>query len=808
MLLTYFKRTIMILLYLKTTVRNLLKNKWYSAVNIFGLAIGLSGFIIVLFYLNFELSYDRWSPALEKVYKVYLKQEGDILPQTPAPLASYLAEKYPEVEAGTRIQTAGEIEILLAANDKKIYQKGMIMTDSLFLKVFPYQLVKGNPATVLNPPNAVVLSEELSRKFFGDADPIGKTLRAYNALDGVVTGVFKEPEGPSHLIAKIIMRDPYEIENKFWTNYSYQTYLRFRQPVREGKMEDDINRLYYNERIKQGTQLYEAYKQTGQATALFTDAVPNIHNFPEQGFSNFKTVAVLMVLAVLLLIAGSINFSNLSIARSIARAKEIGVRKVLGSGKGQLIWQFMSETFFQCVLSLLIAVVLVAMVLPYLNRKFDLTLSFGRQDQPQLMVLQVMACLLLVTLLSGLYPSFVLTRFKMSKVLKGDYSTGQKGVFFRNVLIVLQFMVAAFFIIAVVVISSQMHYMKSREKGFSDAQVLRIQAGQTTRDANFETVRSKLLSIPGIRYVAKTTSVPGDAGLLADTTLFSFKYEGKLFRAASEKVSTDYFKALDITLVKGRAFTDAYSDQHTRSAVINETAARNLNITNPNGQIIYFPNCDTVPVQVIGVVRDIHALGFETKVQPVIYTVGNNACMFQSGGALLVKMDGGALQSGVAGIEEAWRTIEPDLPIRYSFLDDNFRRLFLSYNRLQQVILWFAGVAILISVMGLFALTAYLAKQRTREVGVRKVLGASVTQLAAMLGKEFLYLVLLAILITTPLAWWAVDNWLQTFAYRVDISWWMFTAAAGVLILIALITIGAQVMKSAIANPVTALRSE
>jgi putative ABC transport system permease protein len=798
----------MIRIYFKTTIRNLLKNKTYSAVNILGLAVGLAGFILVLLYLNFELSYDKWNPALEKVYKVYLKQEGDILPQTPAPLASFLAEKYPEVEAGTRIQSAGEIEILLAANDKKIYQKGMVMSDSLFLKVFPYQLVKGNPATVLNSPNAVVLSEELSRKLFGDADPIGKPLRAYNAIDGVITGVFKEPETPSHLVAKLIMRDPYEVQNKFWTNYSYQTYLRFRQRVQEGSMEDIINRLYYNERIKKGSESYEAYRKADPATALFTDAVPHIHNFPEHGFSNFKTVAVLVILAILLLIAGSINFSNLSIARSIARAKEIGVRKVLGSGRGQLIGQFMTETFFQCMLSLSIAFVLVALVLPYLNRKFELSLGFGQQNEPQLMIFQVLACLVLVALLSGLYPSFVLTRFKMAKVLKGDYSTGQKGVFFRNVLIVLQFMVAAFFIITVIIISSQMQYMKSREKGFSDAQVLRIQAAQKTRDAGFETVRAKLLSLPGIRYVAKTTSVPGDAGLLADTASFSFKYEGKLFRAVSEKISADYFKTLGIEVVKGRAFSDAYSDQHTRTAVINETAARSMNITNPMGQVIYFPECDTVPVQVIGVVKDIHILGFETMVQPVIYTIGNNACMFQSGGALLVKLGGEDLQSQVAGIEETWKTIEPDSPIRYSFLDDNFQRLFVSYNRLQQVIMWFAGVAILISVMGLFALTAYLAKQRTKEIGMRKVLGASVTQLATMLGKEFVYLILLAISITIPLAWWAMDNWLQTFAYRIHISWWMFAGAAAVLVLIALLTIGAQVVKAAVANPVTALRSE
>lgn len=757
--------------------------------------------------MNYELSYDKWSPELKKVYKVSLRSEADILRGTPAPLASFLAAGYPNAEAGTAIMPAGDYETLLAANEKKIYQKGVVTVDSSFLKVFPYKLVKGDAATALNQPDAVILSEELSRKLFGNTDPLGKPVKIYNAIDGVITGVMRLPKTPSHLNVQMLMRDRHEKQNKFWANYSFQTYVKLKQPVAEAKIEDDINRLYYNERLKNSEKLsFEAYKKSDQKQALFIDAAPNIHNFPQHGSSNFITVSTLLILAVLLLLAGAINFSNLTIAKSIGRAKEVGLRKVLGSDRKKLILQFMSETGFQCLISLGIAILVVYLALPYLNRLFDISLSFWRQDNKLSLTAQIALCLLLVTLLSGLYPSLFLSRFNPVRVLKGDFSTGNKARLFRNSLIVVQFMVSAFFIIATLVISDQMHYMQNKDKGFSDTQVLRIQTTQKTRDTDFDAVRNILLSVPGVTQVAKTTSVPGDKGL--DTSTFSFKSAGKEYRMASVKISTDYFKTLQVALVKGRLFTDEYVDQNTRTAIINEAAVRKMNVPDPIGKTISFPYCDSVPIQIVGVVKDFNVHGFETAVQPVVYTIGNNACMFQSGGAILVKLNSNQTHQSVAAIEQAWKKIEPDFPIRYSFLDDNFQQLFLSYVRLQKIITFFAIIAILISVMGLFALTAFFTKQRTKEIGIRKVLGATVAHLAALISKEFIYLVLLSVLIITPIAWWAMNKWLQTFVYRINISWWMFAIAAFLVLFIALITVSFQAIKAAIANPVKSLRTE
>lgn len=792
---------------LRTSLRDMQKSKAYSAINIIGLAGGLSSFIIILLFLNYELRYDKWSPELNKVFRVSLRSDSDILPHTPAPLASFLGRNYPNAEFATSIQPAGDFEILLATDNKKIYQKGLVMADSSFLKVFPYRLLKGNSLTALNSPNSIILSEELSNKLFGTADPIGRSVKMFNAIEGVVTGVFQMPKTPSHLNIQLVARDPNEKQSNFWENYSYQTYIKVKSANFNAKIEDEINRLYYNERLKQNNISFEEYKRTAQAKALFIDAVPKIHNFPTYGVSNFTTLSILLILAILLLLAGAINFSNLTIAKSIVRAKEVGVRKVLGSGRKQLILQFMSETGVQCLVSLMISIVIVYASLPYINKSFNVGLSFWQQDNTVSIILQISVCLAIVILLSGLYPSLFLSRFNPTKVLKGDYSSGKKGKAFRNTLIVLQFMVSAFFIIAALIISRQMDYMENKDKGFSDSQVLRIEATQDTREKGFDAMKNHLNSIPGIAYVAKTTNVPGDH-FGGDTSTIDFKYAGKEHRMSSVKISTDYFNTLQIDLVKGRFFLDKIGDQQTRTAIINETAADMLNITSPMGQTIYFPYCDSVPVQIVGIVKDFNVRGFESRVQPVVFTIGNNACMYQSGGAILVKLTTSQLHQSVASIEQVWKKIEPEFPIRYSFLEENFQQLFVAYTRLQKIITFFAAVAVLISVMGLFALTAFSTRQRTKEIGVRKVLGATVIQLGAIMGKEFIYLVMISILVMTPIAWWAMNKWLEKFAYHIDITWWIFVMAGMITMLIALVAVGFQAIKAAVVNPVKSLRTE
>ncbi|MBD0332808.1 MAG: ABC transporter permease, partial [Chitinophagaceae bacterium] len=775
-------------------------------LNIAGLAVGLAGFIVILLYMNYELSYDSWDESLKQVYKVSEQTDDDILQQTPAPLSSFLKQQLPEIEAATTIQSSGDYDVLLSNGDKKIYQKNSIEADSSFFKVFPYKIIEGNAATILDKPNAVVISQGVATKLFGTENPMGKTIKIFNAFNCEVTGIMQQTEMPSHLNVQLVYRSPYEKQNSFWGNYSYNTYVKTKPFITSNKLENAINRVYYNERLKKDNQSLADFRKAGHHAGLFVDEIKNIHNFPKHGDSNFTTVSVLLLLAALLLLAGTINFSNLSIAASIRRAKEIGVRKVLGSGRKQLLLQIIGEIALQCFISLCLALLLVSLILPYFNNKFGVALSLFNSSNIVSVFMQIALCILAVILLSGLYPAIFLSRYNITKVLKGNYSTGKKGIAFRNALIVVQFTVSAFFIISTMVISNQMHYMQTKDKGFSGEEVMRLEATQKVRDENFEVTRNTLLSIPGVQYVSKTTTVPGDASV--DTSTVTYKCNGKEHRMRSVKVSDDFFKTLNIALLKGRLFDGRFSDENTRTAVINETAAKRLNLANPVGATITFPYCDTVPVQIIGVIKNFNVSGFENAVQPVVFTVGNNACMFQSGGGILVKINSNNIAQTTAAIEKTWKKIDPDFPIRYSFLDDNFQKLFASYMRLQMIINFFAFTAIFISVIGLFALTAFLIGRRTKEIGIRKILGANVGHLGVLLGKDFVRLVILAVIIATPLGWWAANTWLQSFAYRISINWITFLSAALIIVVIAVLTMSIQTIKAAIANPVKNLRTE
>ena len=792
--------------YFKIAWRNLVSNKVYSAINITGLAVGLASFIIILLYLNYELSYDKWDESLKKVYKISERSDQDILEHTAAPLGNFLKEKTPSIEAATTISPSGNFELLLSSSDKKIYQTGSIQADSSFFKVFPYKIVRGNIATALDKPNAMVISQQVAEKLFGNTDPIGKTVKVYNSFDCEVTAVMQQPGKPSHLEAQLVYRAPYEKQNMFWENYSYLTYIKTNAIIPVSILEQTVDRVYFNNRLRKDKQSLEEFRKEGHQAGLFADPVENLHNFPKHGNSNFTTVSVLLILATLLLLAGAINFSNLSIAASVRRAKEVGVRKVLGSGRKQLLWQFMSEIALQCIISLGIALFLVSIILPYFNREFNIRLNFLQSGNALSLSGQITLCLLIVIILSGLYPSVFLSRYNITKVLKGDYSRGSKGIIFRNALIVVQFTVSAFFIIGTFVIARQMHYMQSKDKGFSGEQVMRLQSTQKTRDADFDVTKNLLLKIPGVQYVSKTTDVPGDAFL--DTSTVSYKHNGKEYRMKSVKVSTDYFATLNIAVMKGRSFNNGYADQNTRTAVINETAAKRMNLRDPPGATITFPYCDSVPLQIAGVVKDFNVSGFENILQPVVFTIDNKACMFQSGGSILVKFKSDHIQQSISDIEQLWKKVEPDFPIRYSFLDDNFQKLFASYTRLQKIINFFGATAIVISIMGLFAITAFLISQRAKEIGIRKILGASVGNLSLLLSKDFIRLIIISVVIAIPVGWWAASQWLQSFAYRINISGWTFAIAALIIISVALITVGMQTIKAAIANPVKSLRTE
>lgn len=795
--------------YLKLTFRSLWKIKGYSAINILGLTVGLTSFLMILLYLNYELDYDRWNPELEKVYKVSIRDaENDIFPNTQAPLATLLRENGSQIEASTKISTDATFEVPLSVGEKTFSQSGTISADSLFFTVFPYKIVAGDTLNPLQKPNAMVISESMATKLFGSENPIGKTIKTFNSLDFEVTAIMQNPEGPTHLDIEIVYRSPFEKQNYHWNNWSFHTYVKTKNILTGNELETAIDRIYYTERLlKEKGKTYDQYIKSANRSSLFVDAVHDIHNFPKYGTSNIGTISILLALAVLLLFTGAINFSNLSIASSLRRAKEVGIKKVLGSSRSSLFWQFMVEIALQCVIALFFSILLVSIAIPYFNQEFGVALNlFGLGSSWSLMA-QVVGCLVIVTLLSGLYPAVFLSRYNTTKVLKGDYSTGKQGLTLRNGLIVVQFVVAAFFIISIVVVNRQLTYMQHSDKGFSSEQVLRVQAlMMKNREENFDQVKTELLRIPGVQSVAKTTKVPGD--VFSDTSTMNFKHEGASYRMGSVKVSQDYFKTLNIDLIDGRSFNDSHADQHTRSAIINEAAAKRLGLKHAGGTYISYPDCDSIPVEVVGIVKNFNVLGFEQEIQPTVFTIGNDACVFQSGGAILVKLSGGDINKTVTGIEKLWKDIEPGLGIRHSFLDENFQQLFASHLRLQRIVTFFGFTAIAMAIVGLFALTAFLIGRRTKEISIRKILGADLSDLSILLGRDFLRLVALATLIAIPLGWWAADAWLQGFAYKISLHVWQFALSATVLLVIAAFTICIHIVKASRSNISDNLRNE
>lgn len=792
--------------YIFTALRNLRHNRWHALINIGGLAVGLASFTVILLYLNYELSYDKWDPSLRRVYKVSLQEHEDLLPMTPAPLASFLAQHAPGVEAATAIMPAGDYEALVAGGKQKIYQRGLVTTDPSFFKVFPYTLVRGDIATALSRPNAIVLSEEVSRKLFGNTDPMGAQVKLFNQVDAVVTGILKEPATPSHLMVKMVMRDPAGQRNIFWQNYSFQTYIKLQRPMAAGLLDKQLSRVYYDGHLKSDDQTFREYESTGPATTLFTDAVGDIHNFPRHGESHFAITVVLLVLAVFILMAGAINFSNLALARAMTRAKEVGVRKVLGSGRIQIILQSLLEVTVQCIISLVLALLLVSRALPYFSSHFGLPADFFRGGQFLSLGVQLAACLALIILVAGVYPALFLSGFRTAEVLKGKYTRGTGGRLFRNGLLVVQLSLSALFITGVIVVNRQVTYMEHQYLGFEPSRVLRIEATQRTRDTDFPQVRNRLLAIPGVEYVAKSTTVAASSQM--DTSTREYRFEGRIHRLNSSKVSVDYFSLMHVRLLKGRLFSDQHPEDPDHSAIINETALHKLGIADPTGKRIYFPGCDSIPYTVVGVVKDFHVQDFQHAVTPCIYTISNNPCEFRSGGAILVRVSTDHVQQTLAGMQAVWKNIEPDFPIRYSFLDQDFQQLLTDYIRLGRVIFFFSIVSIIITGVGLFALTSFLCRQRVKEIGIRKVLGASVPGVAALLSKDFLKILVISIAIALPAAGWALSKWLESFAYRTSMTWWIFVLAGVITAGLTLLTVCVQALRAAGANPVKSLRAE
>ena len=810
--------------YLKIAVRNLMKFKFISFINLFGLAVGFSCCLLILGYILHELSYDRYHRNAENIYRVersWRNYETGITSLelgTVAPaIAPLLENDFQEIQALTRLVSPGTTT--LRYGEKMFNEQDVYYADEHFFNVFDVEVVKGNPEKALEDPFSVMLTEELAEKYFRGEDPLNKVIRLDNQFDMKVTGIYKAFPANSHVHPRLLisfntLKDSavYGEENlrTNWGNNSFFTYLLLPDNYDSEKLEVQFP-AFLNRHIDEGGS---GTVQPSDWTSLRLRPVTDIHlhantDLEAEENGDIQRVYIFSAIALFILLIACINYMNLSTARSVLRAKEIGVRKVIGAGKGELVTQFLSESVLISWIATILAFAFTWLAFPWLNRLSGLDLSIDiLLDWRVLLPLLLLP--FLVGLLSGLYPALFLSSFQPVKVLKGFSKVGKSGVSFRQALVVIQFSISIILIIGTVVVYKQLQYMQEKALGFQREHVVTL-SNNTSLAPAFETFRAELQASPAITEVGRSSLIPTERLLNAAGSQISRGDSLAPTKADIKFVTADnhFFSTYGIDVLAGRNFSADFGPD-TSSFIINEAALSVLGLKSAEEAIGKEFQYGSRNGRLVGVVNDFHFESLHQRILPMVFFKSINPSGIGSAGygKISIKVTGESLAAGLAHIEKSWRTFVPDTPYEYSFLEDTYARLYAAEKRQGAVFTLFSCIAIAIACLGLFGLSAFTISQRVREIGIRKVLGAETSSLVTLLSKDFLKLVLLAALIAFPLAWYAMSKWLEDFAYRIDIPLWVFLAAGVIATLIAFLTISFQAIKAATANPVNNLRTE
>lgn len=805
--------------YLKTAWRNLVKNKAFSLINILGLAIGLCCFLLISMYVLDELSFDKFHTKADRIYRINSNIRfggSDLnLPVSPDIIGATLKKDYPQVEEYTRIYASGGSKLIKKGNEF-INEGAVAHGDSTIFKVFTLPVLSGDPATALNEPNTVVITESTAKKYFKTADAVGKTIETNdnNSTIYKVTAVIKDIPENSHFNFDFI----FSMDNVDygWNNYlshNFYTYLLLKPGADykelEGKFPQYINKYV----IPQAAQVMqiksmEEFEKSGNKLAYSLIPVTNIHLYSNRQFElspggNAQYVYIFSAVAIFILLIACINFMNLATARSANRAREVGIRKVLGTSKKQLIGQFLSESTLMVLLALLIALAIATLVLPLFNEMASKSLSinslFGWKFLPVLILLPFV-----VGLVAGSYPAFFLSAFRPIEVLKGKLRLGSKSGGLRSVLVVLQFSISIALMISTIVVFRQLNYIQTKNLGFNKDQVLIIDDAYVLRN-NSEAFKNEMLKMPGVRSGTFSSFLPVSNSARNDNTYFTSPVPDPKtgFNMQTWAIDYDYFKTLGLEMEKGRSFSKDFGSDST-GVILNETAAKLMGHADPIGKKLYGLDDDqkVVSYDVIGVVKNFHFDHLRSNIAPLSFFLR------RSRGLASFKVETANLPNILKQAEAKWKAMVPGMPFRHRFLDESFDEMYRVEQRVSNIALTFAILAIIVACLGLFGLASFIAEQRTKEIGIRKVLGLSMEGIVKLLSKDFVKLVLIAFVIASPLAWYFMHTWLQDFAYRVDIAWWVFVLAGLLALMIALLTVSFQAVKAALMNPVKSLRTE
>ncbi len=801
--------------YFKIAFRNLIRNKGFSFINIAGLAIGMAACLLILLFIQKELSFERMHADNDRIYRVLtidkaLGTNNQRVGITMPALGPALPGAFPEVEDALRL-TGGGRTLLTYGDRPGIYAEQLRSADAKFFEFFDFSLLQGDPTTALAEPFTIVLTKKLANQLFGEENAMGKTLKTGSGNDLKVTGVLKDLPDNTHLefdalgsistLASLARANQPEgstrpIWLEAWRMIAMPTYARLSDGVSLQGLDQRMTQLCRDNGVGENFDITLQPLQNVhlKSTDIIFDPVANK--------GDMNNVYIFAAIAFLILLIAAVNYMNLSTARSTQRAKEVGLRKVVGSLRSQLMWQFLGESLLVTFIALLIALPLAWGALPWLNNLGDTSLSLNLGQNVLLMGF-IIFLLVIVGILAGLYPALVLANYKPVTVLKGSFMSGKKGTALRKTLVIFQFSLSIGLICMTSIIQKQMYFIQHKDLGYEREQVLLFDMFDRSMGENLETFRVELASHSSFVSVAASGNVPGRT--FGRTRV---RPEGAsdedIWIWSQISISPETIPTLGMEIAQGRNFSREMATDSSGAVLVNETAVKQLGWENPIDMRLYFGQQDSVGVRVVGVVRDFHFLGMHQNIEPVVIFPLTGF----PGNVLTARIQPGQIPEAMKFAEQKWYEVFPNHPFNYSFMDDEFDALYRRDINTSKIVNVFSGLAIFIACLGLFGLASHSTTQRTKEIGVRKVIGASIVTIVRLLALDFVRLVALSNLFAWPIAWYLASHWLKGFAYRTDIDVWMFVMAGAIGLIIALLTVSFQTIKAAMANPVDALRYE
>ncbi|HVO75919.1 MAG TPA: FtsX-like permease family protein [Ignavibacteriaceae bacterium] len=787
--------------YLNAALRNLKKNRIYSFIHIIGLMIGVVCLTLILRYVRYEMSFDRFNKKADQIYRL----TGFNWAQTPAPISAALREFYPEIQNTVRIKTVNKVSICY--NQKKFYEERTIFSDPSIFKTFSFPLIKGDPDIVLNDPYSVVISKDMAQKYFGKINPVGKTLIYDDKYNFTVTGIAANIPNNSHLkfdfvfslkcADQVFNKDFFEnrintvVFNYFLLNKN-SSFLNIKDRL------DDFTKYYL------GEEEYNFNKHVASQWRIGYQIQPltSIHLHSNLGGEletngDITNVYIFSIIGLLILLIACINYMNLSTARYMVRLKEIGIRKVIGANRSHIIYQFIGESVLISFFSIFIAVIIIELISPWLGTILNKKEIFASNDFESIFILAGIA--LCTGLVSGLYPALFLSRFPPIQILSKTLIKTKKRLSHGNIFLVFQFVISCILIIATIIVSSQLSYIQNKKLGFNKERIVVIPLYDISTQAQYKVLKDELLQQSGILGITASSVIPGNLKWVRSFWWDDQNYNDDntmCYIAADE----DFLKTYQIKIAEGRDFSESLSTDSSAGFLINEAALSKLGWKSPTGKSL-----GTFGKQgkVIGVIKDFHFKSLHEKIQPLVIYYDSKTFEFLS-----VKIKSNNIPEVLSNIQKSWKALFPDKPYEFNFLDEQWGKLYNKEQETKNLFSVFSGLAIFIACLGLFGLALFNTQNKTKEIGIRKAMGASISNVALIFIKNFLILILISNVIAWPIAYFFMNKWLQDFAYRIDISWWMFVLSGGIALIIALATVSFQAIKAATANPVESLRYE